>query len=445
VLDRRAPRDGDALNGQRASDRGIGGWPLHATNMFRLIDIEQATEQRIVERDPDEASRVHSVLVVEDTPDVIRVIHLALHQHFRVLAAPDGAKGFELAVKHRPSLIVTDLMMPEFDGLELTRRLRAEPTTRHIPIVMLTARGAVDDRVRGLDSGVNAYLSKPFSGKELVSTVRSLMEAQHGTAELLLTHQMDSLEVLAGGLAHEIKNPLNYIKNALANIHRDSHKVVELIAPGRAADPEQIAVLSARIERMFQSAESGVTRIAATVDLMIRYSREGYSRTLQPYDAFQAIHDVAALVLAASGADIEFSVDLRDDGTVECVPEELNQVLTNLIQNAVDAVRSPGGKVAVAGRVDGDSLVLSIADNGVGIAPENQAKIFSAFFTTKDVGRGLGLGLTIAHRCVMALGGKIDVRSRPGEGTEFTLRLPRRSVAARVHPPSRSPVREVFA
>jgi len=73
------------------------------------------------------------VLVVEDIPDVIRVIRLALHQDFRVLAAADGLKGLELAKKHRPTVIVTDLMMPEIDGLELTRRLRLDPTTKHIP------------------------------------------------------------------------------------------------------------------------------------------------------------------------------------------------------------------------------------------------------------------------------------------------------------------------
>ncbi len=124
ALDRRGGRS-DHPFGARSSDRGVGEWRTDDEERYRLIDIDQATEQRIVERDADEHFRPHSVLVVEDTADVIRMIRLALHHDFRVLAASDGRKGLELARKHQPTVIVTDLMMPELDGLELTRELRA--------------------------------------------------------------------------------------------------------------------------------------------------------------------------------------------------------------------------------------------------------------------------------------------------------------------------------
>jgi signal transduction histidine kinase len=444
-LDRRARQEARAA-GNRESDHGIGEWQVEAMSHYRLLDIDEATDQRVIDRDPDEDQRQQSVLVVEDTPDVIRVIHLALRSQFRIFAAPGGGKGFELAVEHLPSLIITDMMMPEIDGMELTRRLRTDARTRHIPIVMLTARSDVEDRIAGLEAGVNAYLAKPFSTKELVSTVRSLVRIQETTADLVLTHNMDSLETIAGGLAHEINNPLNYIKNALSLIRRDVDAVVartrkDVPTPGDAA-PALVAIDHyARLEKMFDVAETGLRRIGATVVLMQRYSREGYTRTFQPLDVFEATRDVASVLQAGMTRPVvEMLFD--GDGQIECVPEEMNQVLTNLIQNALDALPRDGtGWVRVNAKGRDDLLVISVQDNGSGIRPEERAMIFTPFFTTKDVGEGMGLGLTIVHRVVASLGGTVGVTSTVGVGTEFTLRIPRATRRLSTPPPPPPPER----
>ena len=443
ALDRRGPHT-DRADGQRASDRGLAEWQVHALDRFRLIDIDEATDQRVLERDADEDRRRYSVLVVEDTPDVARMIRLALHHEFRVLAAANGRRGLELCVKHQPTVVVTDLMMPEMDGLELTRQLRAQASTKHIPIVMLTARGDVQDRVVGLETGVNAYLAKPFSTRELVTTVRSLLTTQEATAEILLTQKMDSLETIAGGLAHEILNPLNYVKNAIETIQRDADVLVRR-TEATSSDAVAAAAVATRMQRMFEVAQSGVRRIAATVDLMVRYSREGYSRTCQPYDAFAAVRDVLDVVVPGVVHKLEVITDLRGNGWIECVPEEFNQVLTNLIQNATEAVPTDGsGKVTVRGWNEDGALVLSIKDNGDGIAPEHQAQIFNAFYTTKDVGRGMGMGLTITRRVVDALGGTINVQSQLGMGTELVVRVPwsagRGDIARQTSSKARRPV-----
>lgn len=426
VLDRRGPRV-ERYDGQRASDRGLAEWQVNALDRFRLIDIDEATEQRLIARDADEERRHYTVLVVEDTPDVTRMIRLALHHDFRVLAASDGLRGLELALKHQPTVIITDLMMPEIDGLELTRRLRTDPKTKHIPIVMLTARGDVQDRIAGLETGVNAYLAKPFSTKELVTTVRSLLNSQEVAAELLLSQKMDSLETIAAGLAHEILNPLNYLKNALETVKVDSARLLDVVRRTDASGIEanEADTLAKRSKRMFDVADTGVRRIISTVDLMVRYSRDGYTRATQSYDVFAAIRDVIAVVQPTAPPGVKISTDLQGNGFIDCVPEEFNQVLTNLIQNAVEALPTDGtGAVAVRAWNDDSALLISVKDNGSGIAPENQNRIFNAFYTTKDVGRGMGLGLTITHRVVNALGGSITVKSRPGAGSEFVVRVP---------------------
>ncbi len=431
AIERRAQRR-DLPDGRRAEDRGIVDWTeqLAARDDYRLLDIAEVTERRVVERDANEARRAWTVLVVEDTPDIIRLVHASLRQQFRVMAAENGAKGLELALRETPDLIITDLMMPEMDGLEMTRRLRADPRTRHVPIIMLTARGDLDDRLAGLETGVNHYLTKPFSPRELVTTVRSLLQIEETHADLLLTQRMDSLDQVAGGLAHEINNPLNYIKNALALIKTDAEEVMRIAegTVGREATPQQeerLARLRARIAKMGDTAEAGVRRIARTVELMRSYSREGYARIARPYDVFEAAREVIALVLPAMGRDVRVETDFQGDGFVECVPEEMNQVLTNLVQNAIEAVDEDGtGRVWVTGRRENSRVVLSVRDNGPGIAPEVRERIFTPFFTTKGPGKGLGMGLTITWRVVRALGGAIKVDSNPGQGTEFVLTLP---------------------
>jgi signal transduction histidine kinase len=426
-------RSEDVAELHPAEQPADGDWSLQLERRgaFRLLDIEEATDRRVVERDPDEERRPHTVVVVEDNPQVVQVVHMSLRREFKVLAAPDGEKGLELIQREQPSLVVTDLMMPGMDGLELTRRVREDPRTRHIPVVMLTARSAVDDRVAGLDTGVSAYLTKPFSPRELVTCARQLVRAKEQTAELVLTRRMESVEIVAAGLAHEINNPLGYLKAALIRVRLDAARVRVLAgraaaAPLEGAEVSELERLAARIDDMLGVASSGVARIGRTVEVMSRYGRGGFQREVVPVDAWEAVRTVAQVVLPATGRGVELELRLDGDGTVEAVPEELNQILTNLVQNAVEAAPEVGGRVQVTGRGDEDALELAVRDNGGGIPAEVQARLFTPFFTTKGPGRGMGLGLTIVRRVVQSLGGTVAVSSAPGAGAEFVVRLPRR-------------------
>ena len=164
---------------------------------------------------------------------------------------------------------------------------------------------------------------------------------------------------------------------------------------------------------------------------MGNYSKAGYARQLRPYDAFDAVRDVVGIVLPATGRKVQVDLDIEGDGRIECVPEEFNQVLTNLVQNAIEASPDDGtGRVVVKGRIENAQLVFTVRDNGHGIKAEDRARLFTPFFTTKGPGRGMGMGLTIAWRVVQTLGGTLDIDSAPGQGACFTLRVPRAQPAS---------------
>jgi len=428
-----------------ADERPIGltGGALQVADPlgYRLLDIQAATEKRRIERDPDEARHTHAILVVEDSDDVLHSIQATLQGDYKILAAFNGEEGLERALKYAPNLIISDYMMPGVDGIELLRRLRADERTRLTPVLMLTARGDVESRIQGLDEGANAYIAKPFDAEVLKATVRRLLRDQANAAEALLTKNLDTLEVITSGLAHQINNPLNYVRTAITVVNRDTQEAIGLMRS--VSDPVSVAridALSTRLGRMFDTIEVGMRRITDTVELMRRYSRDGYRRVPVSFPLFDGVRDVLRLVTPTAQAEIQVEVNLAGTGNVDCVPDEINQVLTNLVQNAVDALNSKGGgKLTVTGTHAEGMVVLSIRDNGPGIPPENRSRLFTPFFTTKGPGSGMGMGLFICNRIVTALGGTIRVESTVGRGTEMIVRLPasQRALPGVAAPPPR--------
>ncbi len=126
-----------------------------------------------------------ALLVVEDNEDVRRYIVACLSEQYRVLEARNGREGVEMALLHTPDLIVSDVMMPEKDGLELCQTLKNDARTSHIPIVLLTAKSSVESRIAGLSRGADAYLSKPFHQEELLLTVANMLQARRVLQERL--------------------------------------------------------------------------------------------------------------------------------------------------------------------------------------------------------------------------------------------------------------------
>ena len=227
---------------------------------------------------------------------------------------------------------------------------------------------------------------------------------------------VEGLEIVSAGLAHEIHNPLNFIKNANLLIAENVGKLQETLAGLTGVPPERTGAIDkirGRIDKMVQSSTRGVERIEKVVDLIRRYAREGYPTEASEVDFDLAVAEVTELVAPRADMEGRVTEQLGAPGrVVRAIPEELNQVIRSLVQNACESV-GPTGKVHVSTRVDGAHVVLEVTDNGPGISPENVAKIFSPFFTTKP-GSGRGMGLAIVQIVINRIGGTVEVTSTPG-------------------------------
>ena len=166
-------------------------------------------------------------------------------------------------------------------------------------------------------------------------------------------------------------------------------------------------------------------RVSGLVAAVRSYSQLDRA-TLQVIDVTEGIESTLVVLGHKLGEGITVQRDYGPDlPQIEAIPSELNQVWTNLIDNAIDAMDGQG-TLSLTTRLDGDDMVVEVADTGPGMPPEVQARVFEPFFTTKDVGRGTGLGLDISHRIVVDRHrGAIDIESTPG-GTVMRVTLPRR-------------------
>ncbi|WP_164940864.1 GAF domain-containing sensor histidine kinase [Bradyrhizobium zhanjiangense] len=272
---------------------------------------------------------------------------------------------------------------------------------------------------------------------------KSLDDLRAAQDRLIQTEKLASLGQLTAGIAHEIKNPLNFVNNFASLSAELTDELNEVLGPVKLADEVRAEVdeLTGLLKDNLQKVVQHGRRADSIVKNMLLHSREGGGE--------HGLSDINALVeeslnLAYHGARAEkpgFDVTLKREldpaaGQAEVFPQEITRVLLNLISNGFHAVtkrKAEGAAdyepiVIAATRDRGDSIEIRIRDNGIGIADEVREKMFNPFFTTKPAGEGTGLGLSMSHDIVVKQhGGTIDVATEPGASTEFTIRLPRKS------------------
>jgi len=415
------------------------------------------------------------ILCVDDMADILALLQRFLESEgYEVVCAANGAQALDLASSERPDVILLDVMMPGLDGIEVCRRVKADPHLRSIPVILLTARGDDQDVIRGLDAGADDYVTKPFKREILAARVRSavrvkrsydavaeindrlraeIAERKRMEFELARAHRLESVGQLAAGIAHEINTPSQYVSHNIRFLEEAFASVDGLL---RAVDrlletSKEGAVDRRRLEDLRSTAgEVDAPYLAREIPRAIRESREGLEhverivRAMKDFsgrdaqqktrvDLDRAVEN-ALLVCRHAWKDVaEVTTDFDPNlALVPCVPGELTEVILHLVLNASQAVadaapgRAPGkGSIAIRTRPLPGWAEIRVEDNGTGIPEEIRSRIFDPFFTTREVGQGIGQGLTIAHAIVVTRhGGSIRFETEVGRGTTFIVRLP---------------------
>ncbi|HYI00347.1 sensor histidine kinase [Hyalangium sp.] len=237
--------------------------------------------------------------------------------------------------------------------------------------------------------------------------------------ELAQAHQrgreqdrLSSLGMLAAGIAHEINNPLSYVKSNVNALYRDLRAQKEL--------PE---VLGEYVTEVLPATLDGIQRIATIVSDLRRFAR-GDPEPMVEYDLNEEIQAALRITHGRIEARCKVELELGPLPRMMGKPQQMAQVVINLLINAAQAMKEHG-KIAISTRQEGEEVVMVVRDTGQGMSPEVLDKLFQPFFSTKPLGEGTGMGLAVVHGIVTAHGGRIQVESQPDQGTTFTLRLPR--------------------
>jgi two-component system, sensor histidine kinase and response regulator len=347
-------------------------------------------------------------ILVADDDDSARATIKALlfKQNHELHFARNGPEALDMMSEITPDVILLDVMMPEMDGYEVCRQLRAHKQWRHIPVIMVTALDGRDEMVRGLDAGADDFLTKPVSGPELQARVRSMLRIKRQYDELLAL--LNLREDLSKMLVHDMRSPLATI---LLYSQLLQHKIA---ATEHARYLEPIKIETQRLESFIN-------------DLLILAKLEAGRLILNRSET--DANELLQLALRRHRPIAE-SRGLKTE--IETAPQPLpisvdsnlfERLLDNLLSNAIKF--TPEGRqitLRVTAAGDGNRIMFQVIDEGPGIPYERRDLIFNKFevINQKDR-RHIGLGLTFCKMIAEAHGGRISVEDNPPQGSIFSV------------------------
>jgi signal transduction histidine kinase len=364
---------------------------------------------------------VANILLVDDLRENLVALEALIRQEGRrCWTARSGEEALGLMLEHEFALAIIDVQMPSMNGFELASLMRGTGRTRSIPIVFVTAAGReLDYAFRGYETGAVDVLHKPLEPHAVRSKVSVFVDLYRQRVELLRAHAELERAVrmrddFMSMVSHELRTPLNtlYLQVQLRQ---------KLLSGDSGVDVAALRTMTERDDRQVRS-------MIRLIDDMLDVSRMRTGRlaiTPAATDLAELVRRLGeAFAEQARNASCMLTVETPQHLQARCDGFRIEQVVTNLVTNALRY--GQGCPIRIALRQDGGDAVISVRDQGMGIAPEDRERIFGQFERAQSAERiaGLGLGLYITREIVLAHGGAIRVESEPGRGSEFIVRLP---------------------
>lgn len=365
------------------------------------------------------------ILIVDDDVDTVELLTKRFRaEGYSTSQAYDGEQALQKVKEYKPDLIMLDIMMPKIDGYEISKRLKGYDTTKHIPIIMLSAKAKIPDKVKGLDFGADDYITKPFDYRELSQRVKHWVAVKIEVEErlnrirqlekdLIQSERLAAIGQTVASLAHYVKNILFGLKGGL------------YLANAAIKENDTDSLKSG-----WEILETNMSRISNLVLDLVEYSKEREPE-YEKCSPNEIANEVCELMRESAK---EYDVDIIKNfnasiGDVYLDPKRIHRCLLNLVSNAIDACAfdiSEEKKWVITVKTDLEddgTVIFEVSDNGLGMSEEVKSRLFTSFFSTKE-GKGTGIGLLNTKKIVEEHGGTIDIESQPGKGATFRIRIP---------------------
>lgn len=384
-----------------------------------------------------------TILVVDDEVDIVDSLYDTFIDKYDVYKATSAKDAVEILEKNHIDLVISDQRMPETTGVELFAKM--EKDHPQVGKVLLTGYADINAVVDGINKGqIDKYITKPWDEDDVIHVVlevlnirlkKAIEERKKLESQLVQSAKMASLGELVAGIAHEINNPLGFIYANLANLKKFFIKLIGMIDAYSAeitGEPKEklekrkeeinYAYLQKRIGEMIERSRTGAERMKQIVLDMKTFSRLDAAK-VEEADINSAIDTTLNILAHEHKNRIVITKEYNELPPVKCNIAKLNQVFMNLLGNACQAIKGKG-EITIKTYIDGEMCGMEFTDSGGGMPEEVASQVFDPFFTTKPPGKGTGLGLSISHGIIKQHKGEIYVKSKVGEGTTFTIKIP---------------------
>jgi len=388
----------------------------------------------------DPIATTRRVLVVDDKPNNLSLVTSLLRPDYEVLLANNGERAIFIAREKLPNLILLDIMMPGMSGFEVCEVLKADPLTREIPVIFLTARHDGEDFEKAYDIGAVDYITKPINAKELTARVRTHLTISEQRNHLLrlnqeVTRSNENLEAEVSRRTTQLVKVLARMEDQNEGLARFSHIIshnlrgpvasaiglMRLFNMNNPSDPANVPLIP-RLEATINNIDLILKDLSSILEI-----RENPARKPERFSAEAELQSVLSELsgfMASASVEVKYDVQV---GELYMHRPFVHQILHQLLHNAIQfhAQDRPAAiTVSVLPGASQGTVEFRISDNGMGIEPDSLQRIFEPYKRLHYSVGGRGLGLYMVNTMVEALEGKISVTSKPGVGSVFSVVLP---------------------
>ena len=386
-------------------------------------------------------SKKNTVLIVDDENSNLLILTSILSSDYTIYTTKKGSSALGLADKYLPDIILLDILMPDMNGFDVLKALKATPKTQNIPVIIITGLDSVEDEEKGLDLGGADFIHKPFSTKIIMSRVRNQIQIVNQIRELEeLQKELESAvyaaqtasrykTVFLARMSHEIRSPLNVVL-------------------GLSESQLQKETLPQGIRETFSKIySSGDLLLEILNDLLDMSKIEAGKLEMIPkqYNVTDLINDIAFFnVVKYENKPITFKINANENVPSILLGDDLRikQIMNNLLSNAFKYTNTGTVELSIdvekSAENPGNSitLIIRVRDSGQGMSKEQVEQLFEEYTRfNAEANRGIegvGLGMSITHNLINMMHGRITVESEQGKGSLFTVRLPQGIIGAPV-------------